>query len=260
MRLRALPLPVVLAAAITALAIIFALLGGPLFRFHPNDIDVHWMGFPLPPCFLDAKACVGHALGTDDIGRDILARLFFGGRATLGLSLIAVSLELAIGIFLGLLSRYGGAVLRFVVERISDALSSFPVWPLLVIVIVLWTPQAIAGLTVAAALISPPVTRLTAAAHDLRGAARALADQAARDFTKMMFLLATIDFFGVGIQPPTASWGNMLEDPSMEILTAWWALVFPALCLVGTALIVEVARRRLKVLCPARDSNSEPPG
>ena len=236
---------------LAALAVLFVLLVRAQLKFDPNAIDVHWFGTALPPCFVDAGACAGHVLGTDDLGRDVLARLVYGGQVSLGLSLIALAMELALGVVFGLFARYGGAVLKFVIMRFGDAISCFPAWLFLVVIVFVGTPPSRAGLSgfalaaIAAILFSPRIARLIATVGGVRTVVLAVSDQAARDLGRVIVLLATVDFVGLGIQPPTASWGNMLVDAAQNMIIAWWVAVLPALCIFGAVLAIEIVRRRL---------------
>ncbi len=241
-------------AVVTALAVpilIFGLLVLAQIPFDPINIDPHWSGTPLPPCFMDAKACFGHVLGTDEVGRDVLARLGYGGEISLGLSLIAVFVEVALGVGFGILSRYGGVALKFVIMRVADAISCFPAWPFLILIVVLATPPtrvtlpAIAIAAIIAILLSPQIIRLISSGSNLRDIVYAVSNNAARDFARVTVIFATIDFFGWGVQPPTPTWGNMLANMQENFLLAWWAAVFPAVCLFGAILTTEVMRRRL---------------
>ena len=73
---------------------------------------------------------------------------------------------------------------------------------------------------------------------------------------RIIVLLATLDFFGHGIQPPTASWGNMLSDAQEDITIAWWAAVFPAICLFGAVLAIEIIRRSWFAMHGSREVDS----
>lgn len=241
-------------AVVTALAIaalFFALLVLAQIQFNPNDIDPRWTGTPLPPCFMDAKACLGHVLGTDEVGRDVLARLGYGGEVSLGLSLFAVFFEVALGVGFGIVARYGGVVLRFSIMRTAEAVSSFPAWPFLMLIVILGTPPAKATLSaiyiaaIIAILLSPQLIRPIVTVGNLHDIAHAVSNNAARDFARIIVLFATIDFFGWGVQPPTPTWGAMLANAYENLEIAWWAAMFPAICLFGVLLTIEIMRRRL---------------
>ncbi len=217
--------------------------------FDPIAIDEHWSGVPLPPCFADANACFGHVLGTDNLGRDVLSRIGGGGLLSISLSLIALVCELAIGAALGVLSRRGSDSLRYLVMRIGDAITCFPPWPTLVAIVVLGTAPDRATMPAAAiallvgAFYSPQITRLIAKGANLHDVVRSVSDQAGRDLCGIIVLLAMLDFLGYGIQAPTPSWGNMLWDAQENMSIAWWAAVFPALCIFGALLAIEIIRR-----------------
>src|ERR1700693_1237928 len=98
-----------IAAILVILIALLVLSYSPQIESAANAIDqAHWQGYPMPPCFLDAKLCGGHVLGTDENGRDMLARLMVGARLSLGVTLLAAILELAFGVVFGTLVRRGG--------------------------------------------------------------------------------------------------------------------------------------------------------
>lgn len=245
--------------ASAALAIIFTFLLLGQMRFDPNSIDPHWIGTPLPPCFVDARTCEGHVLGTDELGRDVLARLGYGGKISVGLSLIAVFFEVALGAVFGILSRYGGVVLKNVIISMADALSCFPAWPFLVVTIFLVTPPtrstlpAIVLAAITGLLLSPQIIRPIATVSKLSDMLHAVSHHSARDLGRIIVILATVDFFGFGIQPPTPTWGNMLAPLPENFQIAWWVAVFPAFCLFLAVLATEIIRRR--ILRSAANSN-----
>ena len=217
--------------------------------FNPNAIDENWYGTPIPPCFVDSHACFGHLLGTDNLGRDILSRLGAGGQITIGLSMIALMLELIVGITFGVLSRRGGDWLRYAIMRIGDAIMCFPPWPTLVAIVVLDRPPerfmmpAAATALLVGAFYSPAITRLIARGGRPQIIVRSIANQLGRDLSTIIVLLAMLDFLGYGVQPPLATWGNMLSDAQEDISIGWWAAVFPAMCIFGALLAVELVRR-----------------
>lgn len=240
-----------LGTTLAVLAIIVLLLIAAQMKFDPNFIDENWTGTPLPPCFVNANACVGHILGTDELGRDLLARIGRGGEVTLGVSLVAVILEVTFGISFGALARYGGTVLKFVITRIGEGISCFPPWPFLVGIVFLVTPPGKATLSpgllaaITAMLFSPQIARLIEADAGSIGVVSAVANQAARDYSRIIMVLATVDYFGLGVQPPTPTWGNMLRNLGESVSTGWWSVVFPLLSIFAATLTIEIMRRRL---------------
>ncbi len=242
----------ILAIILSSLTILLVLSYTTQIESAAKNIDqVHWQGYPLPPCFLDAKQCAGHVLGTDENGRDLWARLLVGGRVSLGTALLAALLELAAGIFFGAFARVDGAFMKLVTMGFLNALSCFPAWLFIAVVTIFALPPHRASLAptilaaIAGLLFAQPVAREVASTHDLRSAGNAALDIALRDWPRILLLLGTVDFFGFGIQAPTPSWGNMLENIQSNYSNAPWVSVFPAVCLFTAAVVIELARRRL---------------
>jgi peptide/nickel transport system permease protein len=255
--------------AIIVLSAIFAHVLSP---FDPNAIDEkNWQGTPLPPCFQSAQ-CAGHPLGTDEVGRDLLARLLYGARISLQVGIFTVVVELIIGVTLGALSGYYGGWVDWLIMRITDVFLSIPLLPLLLVLTAIvaassnkaalsfWVIVAIIG-----ALSWPTVARLVRASflvlreREFAEAARAVGNgdariifrhllpnavapivvQATLDVANVIVLESTLSYLGFGIQPPTASWGNMLANAQANLQVAWWAAVFPGLCILFTVLAIN---------------------
>lgn len=252
------------------LAAVFAKQFAP---FDPNFIDnAHWVGNPLPPCFQDAAQCAGHVLGSDEVGRDLLSRLLFGARISLTVGVSAVVMEIVIGTFLGALSGYYGGWVDYVIMRVTDVFLSIPLLPLLlVLTAIVAASSSRAALNfgvivlIIGALSWPSVARLVRASfltlreREFAEAARAIGNsdfriifrhllpnaiapivvQATLDVANVIVLESTLSFLGFGIQPPTASWGNMLANAQANLQDAWWAAVFPGLCILVTVLSIN---------------------
>lgn len=227
----------------TVLAVIFV--SASLLESYANTIDnLHWTGYPIPPCFVNATTCGGHILGTDEVGRDVLARLIVGARSSLGMSLAGTVCELTILGLLILAARRGNTAVRFAIARFADAISCFTAWPVVAIV---------ASISLGIGLL-PRLGAIGLIAGVLMGARAVtfgietyftprLLSRLIRDWAAILLLLATVDFFGFGVQPPTPSWGNMLADLQTSFQLAWWAAVFPAACLFIAALLIELGGR-----------------
>jgi peptide/nickel transport system permease protein len=253
----------VVALVLAAMIVVFGIFAATQGRFDPNWIDSNWQGMPIPPCFVDAAKCYGHVLGTDEVGRDILARLMYGGMLSLVVALIAVAVEVMLGVGIAVSARRGGPIVRFVVQRFDAALSCFPPWAFVLAMIAIGTQQyPTLSLFALAALMgfvfSPRIVRTANSMHELRASLPALLDRAAYDLTRIVILFATIDFFGLGVQPPTSSWGSMIRDWPENISIAWWAPVFPAISLFGAVLVIEILRRLLFDRVTSSASNSGP--
>jgi peptide/nickel transport system permease protein len=236
--------------AVVALAVLAGvLLGSAVTPWDPGFIDEkYWHGDPVPPCFVNAGSCGGHVLGTDDIGRDLLSRLFVATRTSLSYGLLAVFFEAIAGLALGALARYGGFLVRFMVTCFADAAACFPLWPIIVLVAVFGVrghATLNAGFIAAAAgiLLSPKLVRSMALGRPLGNLKRCVLRRLVRDFGNLILLLATIDFVGWGVQPAAPSLGNMLADAEQYIDNGWWIAVFPTLAIVIVVLAIELARR-----------------
>lgn len=259
--------------AVLALMVLAAVFAKQLAPFDPNAIDnVHWQGTPLPPCFENAAQCGGHSLGTDEVGRDILSRLLFGARISLAVGLSAVLMELLIGTTLGAIAGYYGGWVDYTLMRITDVFLSIPLLPLLlvltaivaassskaalnfgtiVIIIGVLSWMAVARL-VRASFLSLREREFAEAAravgnndgriifrHLLPNAIAPIVVQGTLDVANVILLESGLSFLGLGIQPPTASWGNMLANAQSNLSIAWWAAVFPGLCILVTVLAIN---------------------
>ncbi|MDP9111785.1 MAG: ABC transporter permease, partial [Candidatus Eremiobacteraeota bacterium] len=228
------------------LMVLIAVFARQLAPFDPNAIDnVHWQGYPLAPCFQDHAHCGAHALGSDENGRDLLSRLMFGARISLTVGLFAVIMEIVIGTLLGAIAGYYGGVVDYIIMRITDVFLSIPLLPLLLVltaIVAASSSKAALGFGVIVVIIGglswPGVARLVRASflslreREYTEAARALGNndgrimlrhllpnamapiivQATLDVANVIVVESTLSFLGFGIQPPTASWGNMLAN------------------------------------------------
>jgi peptide/nickel transport system permease protein len=204
----------------------------------------HWVGSPLPPCFVNARVCGGHVLGTDEVGRDMLIRLIVGLRTTLTVSLFALFSSIAIALALALSTRRV-AFARAVVDRVAAAISVIPPWPYVAIIsfVSIQTSEPhLGGLWLAlwAGILSwPPLWR------HMRGSwsPASILGGVCRAWSALILTFVTVDFFGYGVQPPLPSLGNMLVEAEQNMQIAWWAAVFPALCIFILVLMIEIGAR-----------------
>jgi peptide/nickel transport system permease protein len=256
--------------AVMVLAAVFA---KQLAPFDPNAIDnVHWQGTPLPPCFQDAAQCGGHSLGTDEVGRDLFSRLLFGARISLTVGLFAVLMELLIGTTLGAIAGYYGGWTDYGLMRLTDVFLSIPLLPLLLVLTAIVAASSskaalnfgviviiIGGLSWMAVARLVRASFLSLREREFAEAARAVGNNDARiifrhllpnaiapivvqgtlDVANVIILESGLSFLGLGIQPPTASWGNMLANAQSNLSIAWWAAVFPGLCILVTVLAIN---------------------
>jgi peptide/nickel transport system permease protein len=249
---------------VMALVAIFANVIAPA---DPNFIDqAHWNGYPLAP------GVAGHVLGTDENGRDLLSRLIFGARISLTVAIVAVILEMVIGTVLGAVSGYYGGWIDFVLMRFTDVVLSIPLLPLLLVLTAIVAATSnkaslnfISIVLIIGLLQWPNVARIVRATflslreREYAEAARALGNpdgriifrhllpnavapiivQGTLDVAGVIILESTLSFLGFGIQPPTASWGNMLANASSNMTIAPWVAIFPGLCILITVLAIN---------------------
>jgi peptide/nickel transport system permease protein len=197
------------------------------------------------------------ALGSDNLGRDILSRVLYGGRVSLSIAAAAVVLSAVVGVTMGLLTGYVGGRLDDLIMRIVDVQLAFPVVLLAIAVIaVIGTsiPALLGVLVLAGWVIYARTVRATVLSlkhHDYVQAARALGAGDARIVVRhilpnaqapilvlatvqvatMLLLESGLSFLGLGIQPPTPSWGKMLAEGRDYLSNAWWLSTFPGIAI-----------------------------
>lgn len=231
----------------------FALAAAAAFWKDPAAIDITLA--LLPPSWQ-------HPLGTDDLGRDVLARILHGARISLLVGFVAVGIATLIGIVLGALAGYYGRWTDSVIMRFVDIMLCFPTFFLILAVIAflepsIWNIMIIIGLTGwmgVARLVRAEFLSLRE--RDFVQAARALGASDGRIIFRHLLPNAlspvlvsatlgvagailtesALSFLGIGVQPPTPSWGNMLIAGKQTLGTAWWLSVFPGLAILFTVL------------------------
>jgi peptide/nickel transport system permease protein len=205
---------------------------------------------------------LGHWFGTDAIGRDVLARTLFGGRVSLLVAGAGMAGSLLLGSAMGMLGAFGGRYVRLVVDRIIDIQLAFPyvllgiaitsaVRPSIPVLILLMVLAAWAGAArvvrsialqergkdyvKAAAVIGASPVRI-ALVHVFPSVAPSLQVLAAMQMAAMIVFEATLSFLGMGVQPPTPSWGGIMLDGKNYMTSSWWLTIFPGLAIVLTSL------------------------
>ena len=215
----------------------------------------------LPPAWL-AGGSWAHPLGTDLLGRDIVSRIFFGARTSLGVAAIAVLVSGTIGTTIGLISGYFGGALDAFLMRLTDVALSLPLM-LVAIVLVAALGTSFANVVLVIVLLLWPRY-----ARQIRGETLALRE---RDFVALariancshfrimwrhilpnvvptllvlvtlqagyvVLLESTLSFLGAGIPPSTPAWGLMISEGRTVIETAWWVVEWPGLAIVALVL------------------------
>jgi ABC-type dipeptide/oligopeptide/nickel transport system permease subunit len=264
-----LPLAIVL-AVITA-----ALLAPVLSPFDPTG---QHLAMRLRPPRWMAGGDPRFLLGTDHLGRDILSRLLYGARVSLPIAFAAATIGGIIGISLGLLSGYYKGPVDSVVTKLIDIQLSFPFILFAIAVMAVTGPNLLVLVLVLAARSWTTFARVvrgetfTISGNEYVLAARALGATHARvigrhitpnilplaavigtlDIGALIILESTLSFVGLGIQPPTVSWGKELSDARQYIQLAWWTTTFPGLALLMIVLSVNLLGDRLRDILDPR--------
>ena len=198
-----------------------------------------------------------HLLGSDGVGRDVLSRLIYGSRVSLSVGLFSVSIYMVLGALLGCMAGYFGGRIDMAISRLIDAVLSFPALMLILVIVGLLGPSTLNIIIAIAALSWPEVARIargqTLAAREetyvlaseatgapprriiieeiLPNILSPIIVDATFGIARAILVEAGLSFLGMGVQPPTASWGNMLNDAqSLSILESMpWMWVPPGL-------------------------------
>ena len=211
---------------------------------------------------LDGRA---RLLGTDQLGRDVLSRVIYGARVSLVVGLAAVVVGGVVGATLGITAGFRGGVTDSVIMTLADAQLAFPFillaigiiavlgpsFPTLIVVIglsgwvsyarilrsqvlVLRSREFVDAIQALGGSVGRVVLR-----HILPNVLSTLVVIATLELARAIVLEATLSFLGLGIQPPTPSWGGMIQEGREYLDTAWWISTFPGLVLMLTSLVVS---------------------
>ena len=260
-----------------AVIILFAIvaLSAPLIAryvtgYAPERIELG--GTLKPPGYQKDADSPVHVLGTDEMGRDVLTRIIYGGRISLYVSFLTVAVSLTIGTVLGATAGYFGGVVDNILMRIVDVVISIPGLFLLILIAVVFRPGVTGLAFVLASLGWTGVARLVRAeflaikerdfvlaarligARNLRIMARHILPNA----TSPMIVAATLSignvilsetalsFLGMGVQPPTPSWGNMLTNSQLFLYRAPFLIVTPGIFIFVTVLAANLMGNGLR--------------
>jgi peptide/nickel transport system permease protein len=266
------------------LVVLIAGIVGPFLDTTPPDAVNHALfGNPQPPSF-------AHWFGTDLLGRDLFVRSLYGARVSLLVGAAAMVVSFAIGVTYGAIAGAAGGVVDAAMMRFVDAMLSFPTFFLLLIIAALTEKFSLTIIILIIGLTAwPGLSRLVRAEvlslrdRDFVEAARALGASPARIVARHLVpnalapvvvaaafavgdnILAEsgLSFFGLGVQPPEPSWGNMLQDAlAPEAQSAPWMVLVPGLLIIATILACSVIADGFRVALDrsiGQEGSDEPP-
>jgi ABC-type dipeptide/oligopeptide/nickel transport system permease subunit len=250
----------VIGLSLVVLSALIALLAPLLAPYEP--ITIFDSALKLPP-FWQEGANHQYLLGTDDLGRDILTRLIYGSRVSLGIGFFVVVFNMIFGLFLGLLAGSLGGWVDAVIMRLMDIVLSLPSILLAIVVVAILGPSLINTVIAVGIVTLPNVVRIVRASilvekkknyviasksfgaswwriyiiNVLPNCMAPLLVQASFGFSDGILNAAALGFLGLGAQPPIPEWGTMLSDARAYIESAPWLVTLPGLCI----LIVVIA-------------------
>jgi len=242
------------AGLVTVLFFFLVSVGAPLLApYDPNAIDVAKV--------LDAPS-PSHPFGTDELGRDVLSRMIYGAGISLEVGFVAVGIASLIGILLGAVAGYYGGWIDMVIMRLVDIMLCFPSFFLILAVIAFLEPSIFNIMAVIGLTSWMGITRLVRAefltlkerdfilaeramgaggariifSHILPNALAPVLVSATLGVAAAVLTESALSFLGIGVQPPTPSWGNILTQGKEVLGVAWWMSVYPGLAILLTVL------------------------
>ena len=259
-----------LLAAAFLLAIVTSALAAPILAPHsPVTVDIrHRLA---PPAWMDGGT-PDHWLGTDQVGRDLFSRMIYGGRVSLVIGVSAVLVSSTIGVLLGLGAGYFGPRVDWTIMTLVNVMLTFPFVLLALAVIAVLGPSLVNMVIVLGVADWPLYARvirvetLAIRERDFITAGRALGMSHARlvfrqilpNLVSIIIVIATLQvarviilesflsFLGLGVQPPTPAWGNMLGEGRVYMLNSWWIAAFPGLAIFVTTLAINLMGNALR--------------
>jgi peptide/nickel transport system permease protein len=259
---------------IAATVILVAIVASAIFApsIAPHDPLAVNIGHRLaPPAWMDGGASQ-HVLGTDQIGRDLLARVIYGGRISLAIGVSAVLISATIGVLLGLGAGYFGAVVDWTIMTAINVLLTFP-FVLLALAVIAVLGASLTNMIVVLGVAGWPIYARVVRAETMAIrerefilAGRALGMSHARiifrqilpnlvspivviatlQVAQVIVLESFLSFLGLGVQPPTPAWGNMLGEGRVYMLNSWWIAAFPGLAIFLTTLAINLMGNALR--------------
>ncbi len=244
---------------VIAILVLIALLAPWIAPYDPSL--VHEDAFKIPPIW-ESGGDGRFLLGTDDLGRDLLSRLVWGSRVSLGVGFLVVLISASIGTVLGLLAGYWGGWIDLVIMRFVDILMSLPSILLAIVVVAVLGPGLVNAIWAVSVVALPGFIRLVRASvaverdrqyvtasrsfgashlrqtfiNILPNCLAPLIVQSTLGFSDGILNAAALGFLGLGAQPPQSEWGTMLSDARSYIETLPWLVTLPGICILVVVL------------------------
>jgi len=258
------------AASVILLAIVASAIFAPAIAPH-DPLAVNISHRLAPPVWMEGGT-PRHVLGTDQVGRDLLARVIYGGRISLVIGVAAVLISTTIGVLLGLVGGYFGGCPDWTIMTAVNVLLTFP-FVLLALAVIAVLGASLGNMIVVLGVAGWPIYARVVRAETMAIrerefilAGRALGMSHARiifrqilpnlvspivviatlQVAQVIVLESFLSFLGLGVQPPTPAWGNMLGEGRVYMLNSWWIAAFPGLAIFLTTLAINLMGNALR--------------
>jgi peptide/nickel transport system permease protein len=233
-----------IAGLVCLLLILLAIFGPSIAPYDPNDVSFPYLGAPS----------VDHPLGTDNLSRDMLSRIIYGARNSLGIAFTAIALSTALGVILGVSTGYLAGVWDMSVSRVVDIMLAYPALVLVIFLVTIFGREFLTIAVAIAVILTPGVTRVVRSAtigvrhlafveaavtvgnsplrimfrHILPNVAAPTIVIASVNIGVAILIEAAISFLGLGVSSALdPSWGRMLQETRSAWQLAWWTMVVP---------------------------------
>ncbi len=258
-----------MAAASILLLIVASAIFAPVVAPH-DPLEVNIRHRLAPPVWMDGTSA--NLLGTDQVGRDLLSRIVYGGRISLLVGVSAVIISTTIGVLLGLGAGYVGRRTDWTIMTLVNVMLTFPFVLLALSVIAVLGPSlvnmiivlGVAGWPIYCRVVRAETLAVREREFVLAGRAlgmshfRIVFRQILPNLVSPIVVIATLQvaqviilesflsFLGLGVQPPTPAWGNMLGEGRLYMLNSWWIAAFPGLAIFVTTLVINLMGNALR--------------